>query len=114
MDIKMASTTTGSPSAFPSWDFEVNAMGEVPMIFGDTESVQTAEISAFLQVGTVPQLPGVGVPWAEFLTQGANFGDLDAAIRQAARAAGVQNFSPVYSIENEQLVVTMQATVRQA
>lgn len=112
MDMQMASSTQGSPSSFPTWDFQVDSMGQVPMIFGDPESVQAATIAAFIQVGSVPQLPGVGVPWAEFLTGGASFGDLDAAIRQAAKTAGVSNFAPQYSIVNEQLVVTMQASKR--
>lgn len=109
MDFTMSSSTVGSPSSFPTWDFAVTS-GVVPFISGNPGNVQAAEMAAFIQLGSIPQLPNVGVPWAEFLTKGVTFGDLDAAIRQSAFNAGVSNFVPNYDILNSRLVVTMQAT----
>jgi hypothetical protein len=109
MDLKMNSTTIGTSSAFPVWDIDV-VNGVAQIVTGDAEHVQKASMAAFIQVGSVPQLPGVGVPWVEFLTGGANFADLDAAIRKAAQAVDEPNFSPNYDFENGRLVVTMQAT----
>lgn len=109
MDLQMSSSTEQTGTSFPTWDFNVVA-GVVPLISGDLERVQTAAMAAFIQVGSVPQLPEVGVPWAEFLTGGATFGDIDAAIRKAALASNVSEFQPVYDFENGRLTVTMTAT----
>lgn len=109
MDFTMSSSTTGSTVSFPTWDFAVTS-GVVPFIQGDPAAVQMAELAAFLQLGSIPQLPTHGVPWAEFLTKQATFGDLDAAIRKAAFNSGVSNFIPNYDFVNNKLVVTMQAT----
>ena len=111
MDLTMASSTETTDTSFPTWDFDVQN-GLVPLISGDLESVQAASMAAFLQVGTIPQLPDVGVPWAEFLTGIATFGDIDAAIRKAALSANVSNFSPEYDFENGRLTVTMSAVKR--
>lgn len=108
MDLQMSSSTTGTENAFPDWDFDVQS-GVVELISGDTERVQTASMAAFLQVGSIPQLPTIGVPWVEFLTNVATFGDIDAAIRKAAFQAGVSDFTPFYDFENAKLTVTMQA-----
>lgn len=108
MDLKMSSSTLQTPTSFPLWDFAVED-GIVPLINGNEERVQTAAIAAFLQVGSIPQLPTAGVPWAEFETNGATFGDIDAAIRKAAIACGVSDFQPQYEFENGNLTVTMTA-----
>lgn len=108
MDMKVSRSTAQTASQFPNFDVAVEN-GIVPLVSGNDESVQAAALAAFIQVGTIPQLPGVGVPWAEFSTNIATFGDVDAAIRKAAAAANVSNFSPDYSIENEKLVVNMVA-----
>ncbi len=109
MDFTMDSSTEGNVNSFPTWDFAVFS-GIVPFISGDPGQVQAAEMAAFIQLGSIPQLPGLGVPWAEFLTKSVTFGDLDAAIRQSAFNAGVANFVPSYDFVNAKLVVTMQAT----
>ncbi len=108
MDIQMSSSTEETETTFPTWDFTV-VDGVVPLISGDQERVQTAAMAAFIQVGSVPQLPGVGVPWTEFLTGGATFGDIDAAIRKAALASNVSDFTPQYDFENGRLTVVMTA-----
>lgn len=109
MDLKMNSTTLGTSTAFPVWDIAV-VNGVAQVVTGSAESVQKASMAAFIQVGSVPQLPTVGVPWAEFMTGGANFADLDAAIRKAASSVNEPSFSPKYDFENGRLVVTMQST----
>ena len=108
MDIQMSSSTPQTTTAFPTWDVNV-VNGVVPLISGELERIQTAAMAAFIQVGSVPQLPEVGVPWAEFQTGGATFGDIDAAIRKAAQASNVSDFTPNYDFENGRLTVTMVA-----
>lgn len=112
MDFTMGSSSPGTETSFPKWDLTVTS-GIVAFISGDPGDVQAASMAAFIQLGSIPQLPTVGVPWAEFLTKQATFGDLDAAIRQSVANAGVSNFSPQYDILNGNLTVTMKA-VQQA
>lgn len=106
MDAQMSSTKTGTSTTFPTWDLRI-VNGACPLITGDTEGVQAASIGAYIQVGTIPQLPQTGVPWTEFLTGVANGADLDAAIRKSVASAGQSAFSPDYTISNDKLVVTM-------
>lgn len=108
MDLQMASSTLTTSDSFPTWDFDVQN-GVVALITGTVADIQAAAIAAFVQVGSIPQLPNVGVPWVEFLTGDATFSDLDAAIRQAALNSNVGNFAPTYDFENGRLTVTMQA-----
>lgn len=112
MDFTVGSSSPTTATAFPTWDLAV-VSGIVPFITGDPADIQAASIGAFIQVGSVPQLPTIGVPWVEFLTGKATFGDLDAAIRQGAQNAGVPQFTPQYDILDGRLVVTMKA-VKQA
>jgi len=112
MDFTVGSSTLGTPSAFPVWDLAVTS-GIVPFITGSPADVQAATIAAFIQLGSIPQLPTLGVPWVEFVTKQITFGDLDAAIRQSVANAGVANFSPKYDILDGNLTVTMKA-VQQA
>lgn len=109
MDVKMASSTDTTSSTFSTWDFDIKN-GIASFITGDDADVQLATIAAFLQIGSIPQLPSVGVPWVEFLTHQVTFGDLDAALRSSAQNAGVTNFQPNYYIEDQNLVVRMKAT----
>ena len=112
MDFTMGSSSPGTDNSFPKWDLDVSS-GVVAFISGDPGNVQAAAMAAFIQLGSIPQLPTIGVPWVEFLTKQATFGDLDAAIRQSVANAGVSNFSPQYDIVNGNLTVTMKA-VQQA
>lgn len=111
MDFTVSSSTPQTPSAFPVWGLAV-VSGIVPFITGNAADVQAAAMAAYLQLGSIPQLPTVGVPWVEFLTHQASFGDLDAAIRQAAANGGVANFTPRYDIQDGKLAVTMTETLQ--
>ena len=109
MDFTVGSSSETTGTSFPNWDLAVTS-GIVPFIEGDPADVQAASISAFIQLGSIPQLPDIGVPWVEFLTKQVTFGNLDAAIRQSAANANVSKFVPQYDILNGNLTVTMQAT----
>ena len=104
MDMKMKAediTTEGI-----SWDCDV-VDGVVPIVSGDTEDLQGATQAGFLIRGTVPQLPDVGVPWTDFLTQKITFGELDFYVRENLRLAGREGFYPQYSVEGGKLVMTI-------
>ena len=106
IDIKMASTTTPENS-YPVWDF-VCIDGNVQYVSGDDEAKQRAEISCFMQRGSVKQLPYSGPDWLSFLTDKISFGDLDSMMQESLTATESQDFYPVYSASNEKLLVTVQ------
>lgn len=97
---------TITATAEPVWDIKVEN-NLVPIISGDEENMQNATLAGFLETGTIPQLPSVGVPWQEFLTNGLTFGELDSYIRQSIEAAGQENYYPQYEIDDENQRLTM-------
>lgn len=108
MDLQMDSSTEPTATAFPVWDFTVSS-GIVSFLTGDLADVQAAGMAAFIQLGSIPQLPNLGVPLAEYLTKSVTFGDLDAAIRQSAQNANVPSYVPNYEVVNGRLIVTMRS-----
>jgi hypothetical protein len=105
IDAQMTSTVTSS-SAYPTWDF--NVVGNIVPIIQDTlAEQQSANVAAFLQIGTIPQLPGIGVDWTGYLTGNLSFGDLDQAIRASLLAVGLSTFSPNYDIVGSKLTTTI-------
>lgn len=104
MDLKMKSeeiTTSGT-----IWDCKVED-GIVSIISGDEEDLQTATLAGFLIRGTIPQLPEVGVPWTEFLTQKITFGELDYYIRDSLNKVEKETYYPQYEIVKDQLTMSI-------
>ena len=97
MDMKMSAERITSTEV-PVWDLKVEG-GIVPILTGDEEDIQIATLAGFLEVGTIPQLPNVGVPWGQFLTQDVTFGEIDMAVRQSIESAGKVGFYPQYDID---------------
>lgn len=109
MDMKMrAEQITASEN--PVWDVKV-INGIVPILSGKEERLQTATLAGFIELGTILQLPAVGVNWLGFLTGSVTFGELDTGIRQSIQDAGVGEFSPDYDLVNDTLVMTINAGV---
>lgn len=93
----------------PVWDVKVEN-GNVPLIYGEEEDLQTATLAGFLEKGSIPLLPEAGVPWTDYLTQEITFGELDADVRDSLSAAGKDTFYPDYQIEGGSLVMTINKT----
>lgn len=107
MDMKMrAETITATEN--PVWDVKVRD-GVVPIISGDEEKIQTATLAGFLERGTIPQLPEIGVDWPGFMTGAVTFGELDTGIRQSLQDAGVGQFQPDYDLDGDSLIMTINA-----
>lgn len=96
-----------APGGFPTWDLYVDGT-IVPFITGDAGDAQGAGVTAYLQLGTIPQLPTIGVPWTEFLTGEVGFGVVDASIRKTLVYAGITNYYPNYDIVNDNVIVKME------
>lgn len=89
---------------YPIWDVKVKD-GIVPILKDDKEDIQTALIASCLQLGSVPQLPDVGVSWTDFLTGEITFGELDVQIRESINLAGLSEFRPDYQINGDRLTL---------
>lgn len=107
MDMKMQAENIRAGHN-PVWDVEVKK-GIVPIISGDEEKVQTASLAGFLEKGTIPQLPEAGVNWSGFLSGSVTFGELDNEIRRSIRTAGVEEFRPDYDLDDDGLILTINA-----
>lgn len=105
MDIEMK--IQEKTAVFPIWDLKVEN-GIVPVITDDKEDLQGAILASFIEKGTVPELPDVGIEWTGYLTGKISFGELDAQIRQSLGNAEKDEFRPVYQLENERLTLTVE------
>jgi hypothetical protein len=102
MDIKMNSST-GTP---PIWDL-LSVDGIVSFITGDEETLQAAQLSAYLNLNSTPQLPGQGTDWIGFFTGGTSFGEVDSQIRNNINNSIATGYYPEYELINNRLSVMM-------
>ena len=103
MDMQMSAERLGA-SHFPIWDVKVED-GIVPIVTGEQEELQRAILAGFLERGTIPNLPLMGVPWTEYLNKSITFGDLDVAVRDSLRQAGADGYQPEYDLEGDRLTM---------
>lgn len=102
MDISMSSSS-GVP---PTWDL-VSTNGIVSFITGDAETLQAAQLSAYLNLGSTPQLPGQGTDWLGFFTGNTTFGEIDSQIRNNINNSIATGYYPDYELINNKLNVVM-------
>lgn len=105
MDLKMKAEVIEN-GKFPVWDVKVEH-GNVPIIFGDEEDIQTATLAGFLERNSIPLLPEAGVPWTSYINGEITFGELDADVRDSLSAAAKDNFYPDYQIVDDKLIMTI-------
>ena len=104
MDMMMAAEDVVPGRHFPIWDVKV-LNGNVPIVTGSQEELQRAVLAGFIETGTVPNLPLVGVPWPRYLAKEITFGDLDVAVRDSLQKAGADGYQPEYDIEGDKLTM---------
>ena len=102
MDALMQSSQS-LPNQYQTWDYYVQD-GIVPILTGSVEESQAATIAAFIQLGTIPQLPDSGIPWVEFFTGTVQFNQIDNAIKLILTQLGLTSFYPQYNLVNGNLV----------
>lgn len=105
MDVEMKKEEQTSTDYI--WDIKTDG-GIVPIISGNKEEVQVATLAGLLQKGSIPQLPDMGVNWAGFLTGSVSFGELDGEIRESLKASGREDYMPVYSINDDKLILNIE------
>jgi hypothetical protein len=105
MDAQLVGTGLGTPatSNFPVMDLyvptAVTGQHIVPIITGDQENAQQAQVLCIQVINSIPQLPGIGVDWMGFLAGTKGIGQLDASIRANLAAGGHSDYSPNYDIQ---------------
>lgn len=108
MDAQLQSSSTPADS-YQTFDYFVD--GNIVPVLDDAGAVnsledqQHAQLAAYLQYGTIPQLPSFGVQWVEYFTKQVNFGVVDGQIKSNLLAIGLPTFFPDYDIINQKLVV---------
>lgn len=107
MDLKMNAEEIKDSGI--TWDCKVQN-GNVPIISGDEEDLQTATLGVFLIKGTIPLLPDAGVPWTEFLSKQISFGELDYYVRDSLFKVEKETFSPQYNIDKDKLTMSIGKT----
>lgn len=108
MDKKLISYTDNNNQFFV--DCLVDGLGCVPIITGEEEELQNAQLATYVQKDSIPQLAGNGhgVDWSGFLSSSTAFGEIDAQIRANLEYSGLsESYAPFYSIENEKLKITV-------
>ncbi len=99
----------GTPTTMPQMDLYVppatTGQHIVPMITGQTEEEQQAQVACSEVLGSIPQLPSSGVDWPTFLVGSGSFPALDASIRQNLSDSGRSDYQPTYDIINDALSV---------
>ena len=108
MDLKMRSYTNANKEKI--WDFcidETTGTFEI-LPTEQAEEFQRAVVAAFTQLNSIPQLPDVGVQWAELVTETVGANEISTQVIQAIQNnAETFAYLPVYSKENNKLVVTI-------
>lgn len=103
MDMQMSAERLGA-NHYPIWDVKVTG-GIVPIVTGEQEELQRATLAGFLERGTIPNLPLMGVPWVSYLNRSITFGDLDVAVRDSLRQAGADGYQPEYDLDGDRLTM---------
>ena len=108
MDFEMTGYTD-SETKERVWDFAVKK-GRFMAIDHGTADEQRAAVAAFVQRGSVPQMPGFGNQWAELLTGQITPQEVNAQVKSSIIGAnGNMGFAPVYSMKDGQLSVEIKA-----
>lgn len=108
MDFEMVGYTD-SDTKERIWDFAVKN-GTLRTIDHGEADEQRAAVAAFVQRGSVPQMPGFGNQWAELLTGQVTPQEVNAQVRSSIIGTnGNLGFAPVYSTKDGALNVEIKA-----
>ena len=108
MDAQLIGVAPSLPS-LPSVDLyvPVATTGKhiVPIITGQAEEEQQAQVLSQLVLNMIPQLPGVGSDWIGFIGGTLPFIVLDAQVRNTLANGGHSDYYPDYNVVNDALTV---------
>lgn len=108
MDILLQTNAT---TRLPEWDFVVTN-GLIRTVELEPETKQRAVVAAYLQRGTIPQLPSTGNPIVEMLSGSASPVELDASIRtNILDLSGSGLYGPTYTVEGNKVIIDIEGAV---
>ena len=106
MDVFITNYTTTEKE--PIQDFVITRKGELKLLSGEAETEQRAILSAFLQKGSIPQLPDTGVEWAELITGDITPAEINSQIiKSIHECANTYSYLPYYSYVDDKLLVSI-------
>ena len=100
-DVRM-DTEQDSATTFPTWDFFIDDSGQALFIENETGDAQAANLCAFIDKSSSPQLPTVHTPWSQYMNGKTEFGDVDMTIRSNLNLLAL-SYKPTYAIVNDKL-----------
>lgn len=93
----------------PIVDFTPTKEGQLQVLYANEAVKQRAIISSFVQKGSIPQLPNVGVEWVEFLSESRSPAEINSQIFDAMHNyADTYDYIPKYETSNDKLTVTIE------
>ena len=105
----LVTKTIDSASKEPILDFTFTANGCLQEIFAENAVKQRAVLISSIQKGTIPQIPDVGVEWAELITGQTSPAEINSQIMDVMhKYADTYNYVPKYEVENNRLTVTIE------
>jgi hypothetical protein len=104
VDVRMDSENVGS--TFPAWDFFIDSEGQAPFLEGDVADDQAANLCAFVDKNSSPQLTEQHTPWTQYMLGETDFGMVDMTIRNNLNLLSLPH-RPTYDIVNDKLTCTV-------
>ena len=93
----------------PIVDFMPTKDGQLQILYAKNAVKQRAILASFTQRGSIPQLPDVGVDWAEFLTEQRSAAEINSQIFTAMHEyADTYDYIPNYETTKDKLIVTIE------
>lgn len=105
----LISKTINETTKEPIVDFVPTKDGQLQVLYSNEAVKQRAIISSFVQRGSIPQLPSVGVEWVEFLAESRSPAEINSQIFDAMHNnANTYDYIPKYETFNNELTVTIE------
>lgn len=93
----------------PIVDFTPTKEGQLQVLYANEAVKQRAILSSFVQRGSIPQLPNVGIEWVEFLSELRSPAEINSQIFDAMHNhANTYDYIPKYETSNNELTVTIE------
>ena len=105
----LISKTVDELTKEPIVDFVSTKEGQLQVLYAENAVKQRAVFASFVQRGSIPQLPDVGIDWVEFLTEQRSAAEINSQIFTAMHQyADTYDYVPKYETADGKLTVTIE------
>ncbi len=105
----LISKTVNETTKEPIVDFVPTKDGQLQVLYAENAVKQRAVLASFVQRGSIPQLPDIGVDWVEFLTSQRSAAEINSQIFTAMHNyANTYDYIPKYETADDKLTVTIE------